>query len=155
MKPHPGTDVEAMVERICDVEGYPANIRFVESTEIIERRSDTDVSYVQRMNLPVIGRIQVQINLHDYGVRDGWRIVAWDQDDEATEALDKKKGARTQYNLGAWLLTEEAVAYALASAPRKSDMNSLKYMAMTKGADATAGEVIRQNIEGMLHWAHG
>jgi hypothetical protein len=154
VKPHPGTDIDEMVARICDVEGYPEHIRFVEATEVIERRSDTDVTYVQHMNLPVIGRIQVQIHLHDYGVRDGWRIVAWDQDDEATDALDKKKGARTAYNLGAWLLTEDAVAYALASAPRKSDMNTLKYMAMTKGADATAGEVIRQNIEGMLHWAH-
>ncbi len=34
-------------------------------------------------------------------------------------------------------------------------MNALKYMAMTKGADATAGEVMRQNIEGMSHWALG
>jgi hypothetical protein len=32
-------------------------------------------------------------------------------------------------------------------------MNTLKYMAMTKGADATASEVLRQNIEGMLAWA--
>lgn len=153
VKPHADTDIEAMVAHICDVEGYPDNIRFVEDTEVVERRSDTDLTYVQRMNLPVIGRIQVQINLSDYGVRDGWRIVAWDQDDEGTDALDKKRGARTAYNLGAWLLREDAVAYALASAPRKSDMNSLKYMAMTKGADATAGEVIRQNIEGMLHWS--
>lgn len=155
VKPNPGTDVEAMAAHIFDVEGYPHNIRFVEATEVVERRSDTDVTYVQHMNLPVIGRIQVQIDLSDFGVRDGWRVVAWDQDNDATDALDKKKGARTAYNLGAWLLKDDAVAYALASAPRKSDMNALKYMAMTKGADATAGEVIRQNIEGMLHWSQG
>ncbi len=154
LMPHEDVDVEVMVAHICDVEAYPDNVRYVEGTEVVERRSATDVTYVQRMHLPVLGRVQVQINLSDYGVRDGWRIVAWDQDDEATQALDKKQGARTAYNLGAWLLAENAVAYALSSAPVKSDMNSLKYMAMTKGADATAGEVMRQNIEGMLRWAH-
>ncbi|MFN8129332.1 MAG: hypothetical protein U0R28_11080 [Candidatus Nanopelagicales bacterium] len=155
LKPYAGVDIDAMVEHICDAENYPHNVQYVESTEVVERRSDTDVTYVQRMNLPVIGRVQVQINLADYGERDGWRIVAWDQDDDGTDDLDKKNGARTQYNLGAWLLREDGVAYALSSAPRKSDMNALKYMAMTKGADAMAGEVIRQNIEGMLRWAHG
>jgi hypothetical protein len=155
LKPHPDTDVEAMVACICEVEGYPDNVHYVEGIDVVERRSDTDVTYVQHMNLPVLGRVQVQINLADYGERDGWRIVAWDQDDEATGALDKKHGARTEYNLGAWLLADDAVAYALSSAPRKSDMNALKYMAMTKGADAMAGEVMKQNIEGMLHWAHG
>ena len=134
LKPYAGVDIDAMVEHICDAENYPHNVQYVESTEVVERRSDTDVTYVQRMNLPVIGRVQVQINLADYGERDGWRIVAWDQDDDGTDDLDKKNGARTQYNLGAWLLREDGVAYALSSAPRKSDMNALKYMAMTKGA---------------------
>jgi hypothetical protein len=154
LMPHEGVDIETMVAHICDVEGYPDNVRYIEGTEVIERRSATDVSYIQRMNLPVLGRIQVQINLSDYGVRDGWRVVAWDQDDEATSALDKRHGARMAYNLGAWLLNGDGVGYALSSAPVKSDMNPLKYMAMTKGADATAGEVIRQNIEGMVRWAH-
>lgn len=154
LMPHADTDVDAMIARICDAEGYPHNVHFVEDTEVVERRSDTDVTYVQRMNLPVIGRVQVQIHLADYGQRDGWRVIAWDQDDEGTDALDKKKGARTAYNLGAWLLADDAVGYALSSAPRKSDMNALKYMAMTKGADAMAGEVMKQNIEGMLRWAH-
>ena len=56
--------------------------------------------------------------------------------------------------LGAWLLADDAVGYALSSAPRKSDVGTLKYMAMTKGADATAGEVLKQNIQGMIAWAH-
>lgn len=153
LMPHEGVDVEAMVAHICAAEDYPDNVRYVEDVEIVERRSDTDVTYVQRMNLPVLGRVQVQIHLCDYGLRDGWRVVAWDQDDEGTAALNKKQGARMAYNLGAWLLAEDAVGYALSSAPLKSDMNSLKYMAMTKGADATAGEVMKQNIEGMLRWA--
>lgn len=152
--PNPDTDVDLMVAHILDVEAYPANVKYVESIEVVERRSDTDVSYVQRMNLPLIGRIQVQINLSDYGVRDGYRVVAWDQADDATAALDKKQGARTAYNLGAWLLSDDAVGYALASAPLKKDVGILKYLAMTKGADAAAGEVLRQNIHGMVEWAH-
>jgi hypothetical protein len=152
--PNPDTDVELMVTHILDVEAYPDNVKYVESVEVVERRSDSDVTYVQRMNLPLIGRIQVQIHLSDFGDRDGFRVVAWDQDDEGTAALDKKQGARTAYNLGAWLLTESSVGYALSTAPLKSDVGTLKYMAMTKGADATASEVLRQNIHGMVNWAH-
>ena len=44
------------------------------------------------MNLPVLGRIQVQIHLADYGVREGWHIIAWDQDADGTAALNKKQG---------------------------------------------------------------
>ena len=146
-------DTETIAALILDVEKYPGNVKYVESTEIIDRRSPTDVTYVQRMNLPVLGKIQVQINLADFGERDGWHVIAWDQDDAGTQQLNKKQGARTAYNLGAWLLQPDAVSYALSSAPLKSDMNTLKYMAMTKGADATASEVLRQNIEGMLAWA--
>lgn len=150
----PGQDVDvaSMADHILDVEHYPDNVKYVEATDIVERRSPTDVTYVQRMNLPVLGRIQVQIHLADYGEREGWRIIAWDQDADGTAALNKKQGVRTAYNLGAWLLAEDTVGYALSSAPLKSDMNSLKYLAMTKGADATAGDVLRQNIEGMIAW---
>lgn len=152
--PNPDTDIEAMVQHILDVEAYPDNIRYVEDIEVVQRRSDTDVTYVQHMNLPLLGRIQVQIHLSDFGERDGFRVVAWDQDDDGTAALDKKRGARTAYNLGAWLLAEDVVGYALSSAPRKSDVGTLKYMAMTRGADATASEVLKQNIHGMVAWAH-
>ena len=152
--PNPETDVELMVKHILDVEAYPDNVKYVEAVDVIERRSDSDVTYVQHMNLPLIGRIQVQINLSDFGERDGFRVVAWDQDDEATAALDKKQGARTAYNLGAWLLTDHSVGYALSTAPLKSDVGTLKYMAMTRGADATASEVLKQNIHGMVNWAH-
>jgi hypothetical protein len=147
-------DVDAMVAHIVDVEAYPDNVRYVEGVDVVQRRSDTDVTYVQHMHLPIIGRIQVQINLSDYGMLEGYRVVAWDQDEDGTAALDKKQGARTAYNLGAWLLADDAVAYALSTAPVKSDVGTLKYLAMTRGADATASEVLRQNIQGMVTWAH-
>jgi hypothetical protein len=152
LKPHAVT-VEDVARCILDVERYPDEVRFVESTQIIDRRSETDVTYIQRMNLPVLGRVQVQINLADYGVWEDYQVIAWDQDDEGTFALDRSRGFRTEYNLGAWLLTPDSVSYALSSAPLKSDVGTLKYLALTKGADVTAGEVIRQNIEAMIGWA--
>merc|ERR1712228_63981 len=104
-----------MATCILDVEHYPENVKYVESTEIIDRQSDTDVTYIQRMSLPVLGKMQVQIKLTEVDSRDGWRIIAWNQDDDGTAGLDKKEGARTAYNLGAWLLQDDAVAYALSS----------------------------------------
>ena len=153
MLPRPDTDVEAMVAHILDVAGYTDNVRYVEDIEIIEQRSDSDVTYVQHMNLPLIGRIQVQIHLADYGDWEGYRVIAWDQDEAGTMGLDPKRGFRTAYNLGAWLLQPDAVAYALSSSPLKSDVGTLKYLALTKGGDVTAGDVMRQNIDAMIAWA--
>lgn len=147
-------DVEAMVGCILDVEAYPSNVRYVESVEILERRSDTDLTYVQKLNLPMLGGLQMVLALTDVGTRGGYRVVSWQQDDAATEALDKKNGgARTQYNLGAWLLKPNEVLYALSSAPVKKDVGSLKFAVMTKGAEVTASEVLKSNIEGMAAWS--
>ncbi|MCH9720210.1 MAG: hypothetical protein K0U60_10120 [Actinomycetia bacterium] len=146
-------NLDIMASCILDAEHYPENVKYVESVEIVDRRSPTDVSYIQRMSLPVLGKMQVQIDLAEIPSRDGWRIIAWDQNDAGTEELDKKQGARTAYNLGAWLLRDDAIAYALSSAPVKKDVGTLKYMAMTKGADAMASDVLKQNIEGMIAWA--
>lgn len=154
LDPGKDIDVEKMVGCILNVAEYPKNVRYVDSTEILEKTSDSDFTYVQRLSLPVLGGMQMAIRLADYGERDGYRIVAWDQDDAATDALDKKKGgARTQYNLGAWLLKSDEVLYALSSAPRKADVGSLKFAVMTKGADAGASEVLKSNIDGMVAWS--
>jgi hypothetical protein len=102
----------------------------------------------------MLGGLQSALAIRDGGERDGFRVVSWEQDDTATELLDKKQGgARTEYNLGAWLLKPDEVLYALASAPRRQDVGSLKYAVMTKGAEATAREVLKGNIEGMVAWS--
>ncbi|MBK9435931.1 MAG: hypothetical protein IPN52_12825 [Micrococcales bacterium] len=100
--------------------------------EIVERALRLRCDLCPAHEPPIIGRIQVQIHLSDFGERDGYRIVAWDQDDEGTEALNKKQGARTAYNLGAWLLTDDAVGYALSTAPLKSDVGTLEVLGRTK-----------------------
>lgn len=147
-------DPETMVSRVLDVEGYPENVNYVKEIVVTDRRSDRDFTYVQKMELPVLGGLQTSLSLADHGERDGFRVVAWTQNDAGTDALDKKRGgARTEYNLGAWLIKSNEVAYALSSAPRKKDVGSLKFAVMTKGADATAPSVLRSNIEGMVAWA--
>lgn len=146
-------DVDAMVARILDVEQYPGNVQYVEHVEVLDRQSDSDITFMQRVDIPLLGGLQTAIRVTDIGERKGFRVVWWHQDDAATDALDKKHGARTDYNLGAWILKPDEVLYALSSAPRKKDVGTLKYAVMTRGAEATIGEVLRNNIEGMVEWS--
>lgn len=153
LKPGVSVDVDKMAARILDVDAYPANVKYVEETSISEK-GDNYVIYTQKVKLPVLGGLQFVIKLEDLGERDGYRVIAWNQVDDATNALDKKHGgARTEYNLGAWLVKPDEVAYALSAVPLKSDVGSLKYMAMTKGADATAASVLQDNIDAMIAWS--
>ena len=46
-----------------------------------------------------------------------------------------------------------AVCTSPGKGERKKDVGSLKFAVMTKGADATAGEVLRSNIEAMRDWS--
>lgn len=148
-------DVDKVAARILDVTAYPQNIKYVENCTIIDRISDTEQLYVQKMKLPALGGIQVALHMQDLGERDGYRVVAWNQDDAATENLDKRNGgARTAYNLGAWLIKPDELAYALSAAPLKKDVGSIKYTLMTKGSDATASTVLSSNIDAMIGWAH-
>ncbi|MDP4015437.1 MAG: hypothetical protein Q8P38_12585, partial [Candidatus Nanopelagicales bacterium] len=137
LKPRVELDVDKVAARILDVEAYSANIKFVESCEMTNKISDSEQVYTQRMKLPALGGIQVSLHMVDLGERDGYRVVGWSQDDAGTEALNPKQGgARTQYNLGAWLITPTSLAYALSAAPVKKDVGGLKFAIMTKGSDA-------------------
>ena len=53
-------NLDIMSRCILNAEQYPENVKYVESTDVVDRRSDTDVSYIQRMSLPVLGKMQVQ-----------------------------------------------------------------------------------------------
>lgn len=155
LKPGIDLDVEKVVQRILDVEAYSQNIKYVESCLITEKISPSEFIYVQQMKLPALGGVQVSLHMTDLGERDGYRVVAWAQDDPGTQALNPKDGgARTAYNLGAWLIKPTELAYALSAAPVKKDVGSLKYAIMTRGSDATAGTVLSSNIDAMVDWAH-
>lgn len=147
-------DLDRMVERILDMDSYPGNIKYVVESKIISRVSAGDFVFVQKVNLPLLGGVQGGIHMVDFGDVGGFRALAWEQDDAVTDGLDQKHGgARLAYNFGAWLLKRDAVGYALSSAPRKQDVGALKFAVMTKGADATAGDVIKGNISGMIAWS--
>lgn len=150
-------DVDAVVARIMDVDHYRGNVDFVEACRAIADPAFTPpaaVRFYQRVKIPVIGAIQHELVLEDLGERDGWRVLAWYQH-PASDALNKKQGARSAYNDGAWLLRPDAIGFSLSSAPLKSDVGRLKYAAMTKGADLSASKAVKANIECMLKWSRG
>jgi len=153
--PQSGVDVDALVGRIMDVGSYHGNIAYVESSRVIADPAHVppaSVRFYQRIKVPVLAEIHMELVLTDFGLRDGWRVLAWHQHD-ATEKLNPRQGARSDYNVGAWLIKSNAVGYALSSAPKKSDVGRLKFAALTRGADAGAANVVKANIEGMVKWS--
>lgn len=146
-------DVDTVARCVMDVQGYLTNVRYVDDITIVDQPGPDEVTYLQRVNLPALGKIQTVLRLRDLGELQGYRAIVWEQVDDATAALNAKEGARTAYNLGAWLLQPDHVLYSLSSAPVKDDVGSLKFAVMTKGADAIASETLKGNIEGMLAWA--
>lgn len=154
LKPGVEVDVDKVAACILNVEAYPQNLKFVDNNTITNPISDTEFIYTQKMKLPAIGGVQVSLHMEDLGEREGYRVVAWNQDDAGTEALDHKHGgARTQYNIGAWLIKPDELAYSLSSAPVKKDVGSIKFALMTKGADATAATVLSTTIDAMVAWS--
>ncbi len=151
--PMAGVDVGRMVARIMDVAQYRGNIDYVQESRVVRAISDTQVQFYQRIKVPVLAEIQMELVLTDHGERDGWRVLGWHQVDDATARLNARRGARSAYNVGGWLIKPGAVGYALSSAPRKEDVGRLKFAALTKGADAGAAKVVKANIEGMVRWS--
>ena len=153
--PGVSVDVDKMAARIMDVGNYKGNIDYVEESRVVSGAHNKPgaVHFYQRIKVPVLAEIQMELVLTDFGVRDGWRVIGWHQLDAETERLSTRRGARSEYNVGAWLLKADAVGYALSSAPRKSDVGRLKFAALTKGADASAAKVVKANIEGMIRWS--
>jgi hypothetical protein len=150
-----GVDVEAVVRRIMDVDHYVGNVEYVDECRTVPDASASppaSVRFYQRIKVPLLGGVHHELFMEDLGERSGYRVLAWYLHD-ATDKLDPKRAARSDYNLGAWLVSGSAVGYALSSAPRKSDVGMLKFAALTKGADASAPKIVRANIEGMLRWA--
>ena len=151
--PMSGVDVDAVAGRIMDVGHYTGNIDYVVQSRVTGGDGKSSVQFFQKIKVPVLAEIQMHLELTDFGERDGWRVLAWDQLEAETAKLNPKQGARSAYNVGAWLIKPDAVGYALSSAPRKEDVGRLKFAALTKGADAGAAQVVKANIEGMVRWS--
>lgn len=156
LQPGLSVDVDRLVGRLMDVGHYAGNVDYVDESRVVADPTAVPpkaVRFYQRIKVPVLGALQMELVLTDFGMRDGFRVLAWHQHDEATRALNPRMGARTDYNLGAWLIRPDAVAYALSSAPRRDDVGRLKFAALTTGADAGAGKMVEANIAGMVRWA--
>jgi hypothetical protein len=144
-----------VIARVMDVARYQGNIDFVQESRVVPDPACSppqSVHFYQRVGVPVLGDIHMDLVLTDFGTRDGWRVAAWSQHSN-TARLDAKKATRTEYNVGAWLVREGYVGYALSSSPMRDDVGRLKFAALTKGADAGAGKMIQANIEGMVAWS--
>lgn len=155
LMPLSGFEPERVIARVMDVARYQGNIDFVQESRVIPDPAcdpPRSVHFYQRVGVPVLGDIHMELVLTDYGTRDGWRVAAWSQH-AGTARLDSKKATRTEYNVGAWLVREGYVGYALSSSPMRDDVGRLKFAALTKGADAGAGKMIQANIEGMVAWS--
>ncbi len=152
--PMPGVDVDAVAARVMDVDHYAGNIDYVVECRTVPDASMPagSVRFYQRIKVPILATLHHELVLTDHGERDGWRVLAWDKH-AASDSLNPKQGARTLYNVGAWLLRPDAVGYTLSSAPRKEDIGRLKFAALTRGADAGASKVLQANIEGMVRWS--
>lgn len=149
-------DPDALIARVMDVGSYVGNVEHVAESRVTsgpENKPPSQVRFYQRVSIPVLGDVQHELVITDGGTRDGWRLAFWDLLQAPTNALNPKRGARSEYNVGAWLVKPGFVGYALSSAPRKGDVGRLKFAAMTRGADAAAAKVVRSNIEGMVAWA--
>jgi hypothetical protein len=101
----------------------------------------------------VLGALHHELVLRPLGEHEGFACAGWDLLVAETNALDGKRGARSEYNHGLWIAGNGAVGYALGSAPKREDVGLLKWKALTSGADVAAPKVIRLNIEGMVRWA--
>ena len=96
---------------------------------------------------------QHELVLHRMGEHQGYQVAAWSVLRAETDALDKKKGFRSDYNHGAWIAAPGVLGYALGAAPQRKDVGLLKWKALTTGADAAASTVLKANLEGMARWA--
>ena len=149
------SDPSRLLAAVMDVDHYVGNVANVSGCQ---SRADARfpapaVRFYQRIEIPVLGALQHELVLQPLGEHRGFTCAGWDLLTEETNALDPKRGARSDYNHGVWLAGNGMVGYALGSAPKREDVGLLKWKALTSGADVAAPKVIRQNIEGMAKWA--
>lgn len=154
--PVPGADPETLLNAVMDVDHYVGNIAHVGASRSIADDRFTApeaVRFYQKVQIPVLGAVHHELVLHRLGEQNGYHVAAWTLLGPETDALSKRDGIRSDYNLGAWLVAPGVVGYALSSAPKRDDVGFLKFKALTKGADAGASRVLQANIEGMARWA--
>jgi hypothetical protein len=154
--PVAGAEPERLLAAIWDVDRYVGNIEHVSISRSVpdDRYGLPDaIRFYQKVDIPLLGAVQQDLVLHRMGTHQGYEVAAWSLNKPATDKLSARDGFRSDYNMGAWFCAPGVVGYALSSAPKRGDVGFLKWKALTRGADAAAGRVIKANIQGMAAWA--
>jgi hypothetical protein len=151
-----GVDPEKFIARVMDVDRYKGNIAHVEACRAERDTAFTPpekVRFFQAIRVPGVAVVQQELVLVDAGTIKGYRVAYWYLLKDKTKSLDPKAGARSDFNIGAWLVAPGVVGYALSSWPRRDDVNALQWFSLTSGANALAREMVEANIDGMAEWA--
>lgn len=153
--PLAGLNAEKVISRVMDVDHYVGNIDYVAECRSIPDSRYTppgSVRFYQRVDVPMLGAVQHELVLVDGGTRGGYRYAYWYLLEDQTNALDTRVGARSDYSMGAWVVGNGMLGYALSNAPIRDDVSWAKWQGMTTGADLTAKPVVKANIEGLAAW---
>lgn len=154
--PVPGLDPAKAMDAIMDVDHYVGNVEHVTACRSIPDdrfKPPEAVRFYQKVNIPLLGAIQQDLVLYRMGEHRGYQVAAWSLNKRETDKLNTRDGYRGDYSVGAWFCAPGMLGYALSSAPKRDDVGFLKWKALTRGADAAAGRVVKANITGMAAWA--
>lgn len=152
----PGLDPAKAIDAVMDVDHYVGNLDHVAACRGVKDARfvpPASVRFYQRLDVPLLGTIHHELVLHRLGTHQGYEVAGWDMLKPETDALSVKEGIRSDYSHGVWLAAPGVLGYAFGSAPKRDDVGFLKWKALTSGADAAAGRVLRANIEGLARWA--
>jgi hypothetical protein len=157
LKAIPGVDPEALIARVMDVDGYGGHITHVAACRSVQDPRFTPpgkVRFFQAIRVPRVADVQQELVLVDAGTIKGYRLAYWYLLADETGALDPTAGARSEFNVGAWLAAPGVVGYALSSWPRRVDLNTVQWLSLTSGANAFAKAIVEGNIDGMATWSN-
>jgi hypothetical protein len=156
LKAIPGVEPREAIARVMDVDGYTKHLAHVATCRsVLDPAAEPPkrVRLFQVVRIPGIARVQQELLLVDAGTVKGYRVAYWYLLEGATDEVDAKTGARSAFNVGAWLVAPGVVGYALSTWPRRGDVNALQWISLTSGADALAERVVEGNIDGLAAWA--
>jgi hypothetical protein len=156
LKAIPGVDPNQLIARVMDVDHYKGNLAHVEACRFEQDPAFTPpekVRFFQLISVPAVAKVQQELMLVDAGTVKGYRVAYWYLLKDKTKSLDQKVAARSDFNIGAWLVAPGVVGYALSSWPKRDDVNALQWLSLTSGANALAKKVVEGNIDGMAAWA--
>lgn len=151
-----GVDPDALIARVKDVNAYCGRIDHVEACRAVPDPAfmpPHHVRFYQQIRVGKVVDIQQELALIDAGTIKGYRVACWYLLKDPTNALDRAAGARSEYNVGAWLAAPGVVGYALSTWPRRDDVNLIQWLSLTSGANTVASRIVEANIDAMAAWA--